>query len=218
MKSMRHTLLSVSLITLGSLCTTSLITSSLFANDKEKRETAEEKYQRACQAISEIVKQRNALRRELSDLKKRLQAVLPGGEGDVIAQIKELEELRAKLKEIAPSAADGEHSSLISQMDVVAERLKSHDLLIDLMTTLIPEKIQLEEKTGDAEKDLQKRMQLLVGRYNRTSDDAEKLKKQISSKNREIKKLKKSHDEAFHYLVKLVDYADANAGTNSIKD
>jgi hypothetical protein len=214
MKNMRHAIFFVALGCLG-------ISSVLVAKDREKRETAEEKYQRACLAISEIVKQRNELRRELSDLKKRLQAAFPGGEGDVIVQIKELEELRAKLKEIMPSATDAENSSLISQMDVVAERLKSHDLLIDLMMTLIPEAIQLEEKTGDVEKDLQQRMQLLVGQYNDISGEAGKLGRLLTNKNKEIRKLKKSHDEAYHYLVKLVDYADANAGTNStnaIKD
>lgn len=180
---------------------------------KDKQESAEEKYQRACQAISEIVKQRNELRRELSDLKKQLQAALPGGEGDIIEKIKELEELRAKLKEIA-TTADPENSSLISQMDVVAERLKAHDLLIDLMMTLIPEGIQLEEKTGDVEKDLQLRMQLLVGKYNDISSEVNKLRRQVNGKNKDLRTLKKERDEAYHYLVKLVDYADANAGSN----
>lgn len=211
MKSIR---LAICIMALGCLS----ISATLIAADKEKRETAEEKYQRACLAISEIVKQRNELRRELTDLKKRLQAALPGGEGDIIAQIKELEELRAKLREIAPITTDAEHGSLISQMDVVAERLKAHDLLIDLMMTLIPEGIQLEEKTGDIEKDLQQRMQLLVGRFNDVSGNVTKLRKQVSGKNTEIRKLKKAHDEAFHYLVKLVDYADANAGINAIKE
>jgi myosin heavy subunit len=212
MKNIRQAICIVALGCLG-------ISATLVA--KDKRETAEEKYQRACLAISEIVKQRNELRRELSDLKKRLQVALPGGQGDIIAQIKELEELRAKLKEIAPLTADAENGGLISQMDVVAERLKQNDLLIDLMMTLIPEKIQLEEKTGDREKDLHKRMQLLVGRYNDVSDKMKKLKKQIDSKNSEIRKLRKAHEEAFHYLVKLVDYAHANSETNvtnAIKD
>jgi chromosome segregation ATPase len=191
-------------IVLGFILLGSTVQSSFSAKSSPQK-----KYESACNAISEIVRKKDAAEKELKDLKNRLREVFPGAEGDALAQISEIAVLREKLKELIPQTEDGgaEAAGIIHQMEVVLEKLKSHNLMVDLMTSIIPDEIQLEEKTGDLEKDLQQRLQVLVGLYNSAIKNREKMKRQLSTKNNELKKARRDRDKAEHYLIELSNYA-----------
>ena len=170
------------------------------------KESSKDKYDRACAIISKIAKEKNACKKELMELKKRLSEVLPMSDGDFHAKIDEMEQVRERINQLSSEEGD-EAITLLSKIESVAQDLKEHELNLDFLTTIIPEKIKITDATGDSKKDLQQRLQALVKGYNEITDNATKLRRQISAKNKALTDARKDRDEAVHYLIEVANYA-----------
>lgn len=188
---------------------------NLFSAEVIKADVAKEtstnqaRYDKAYHAITEMVKQRNELKKELIALKNRLRQVFPSTQGEIGGQLEELAALRDKLKQLNPQQAS--QADLIKEMQSVIDKIKMHDHMVDLMTTILPDSVQLTEKPSDKEMALQQRIQLLVNKYTDSVKESEKLVKQVDVKNDELTKLRKAHDELEHLLIELVNYATESA-------